>query len=341
MEFKKKSKYQTTDDKAKILIEQGLLPGIGGTRKITLAAYMNLPKKHRINKVNKYLKTHHQDGTPTDILPRIGQRVRSYRLHEPTSTCTRQEGVVTRYTGSPNAPYAVTELNKLGSSEEYIWPGITHQVPAAALEHRLVQPDGLTHEEKVIKDRRVVRTFDIPQTEVLAEKKLRLKKQGDTRERPNRKAFTGGVVEVRSHKRGTMNKIVYENMKTETLTTQQLLERETFFDDPRRAARLRELERQALDARDWPQSGPVRTAQRKNRRTSRSHRPASRDPCGNLSNLTNTDNSEGFMPPTGWSWTRPGLYPNAAPLTPVPRSGRSGSPAGPGLPNGDATGDDD
>ena len=159
----------------------------------------------------------------------------------------------------------------------------------------------------MIKDRRVVRTFDIPQTNVLAEKKLRLKKQGDTRERPNRKAFTGGVVEVRSHKRGTMNKIVYENMKTETLTTQQLLERETFFDDPRRAARLRELERQALDARDWPQSGPVRTAQRKHRRTSRSHRPANRDPCGNLSTLTNTDNSEGFMPPTGWSWTRPGL----------------------------------
>ena len=168
-----------------------------------------------------------------------------------------------RYTGSPNAPYAVTELNKLGSSEEYIWPGITHQVPAAALEHRLVQSDGLTQEEKVIKDRRVVRTFDIPQTKVLAEKKLRLKKQGDTRERPNRKAFTGGVVEVRSHKRGTMNKIVYENMKTETLTTQQLLERETFFDDPRRAARLRELERQALEARGWPQSGPVCTAQRK------------------------------------------------------------------------------
>ena len=156
--------------------------------------------------------------------------------------------------------------------------------------------------------------------------------------------FTGGVVEVRSHKSGTMNKIVYENMKTETLTTQQLLERETFFDDPRRAARLRELERQALDARDWPQSGPVRTAQRKNRRTSRSHRPANRDPCGNLNtmNTLNTgQNSEGYLPPTGWSWTRPGLYPNAAPLTPEPQGGSSGRPAGPGLPNGDATGDDD
>ena len=72
-----------------------------------------------------------------------------------------------------------------------------------------------------------------------------------------------------------------------------------------------------------------------------------RDPCGNLTkaensgNLTNTDNSEGFMPPTGWSWTRPGLYPNAAPLTPEPQGGSSGRPAGPGLPNGDATGDGD
>ena len=163
-------------------------------------------------------------------------------------------------------------------------------------------------------------------------------------ERPNRKAFTGGVVEVRSHKRGTMNKIVYENMKTETLTTQQLLEREAFFDDPRRAARLRELERQALVARGWPRRGPVRTAQSKSRRTSRrdkavtSPRLANRDPCGNLST---GQNSEGFMPPTGWSWTRPGLYPNAAPLTPEPRGGSSGRPAGPGLPHGDATGDGD
>ena len=63
-----------------------------------------------------------------------------------------------------------------------------------------------------------------------------------------------------------------------------------------------------------------------------------RDACGNL---TLGQNSEGFLPPTGWSWTRPGLYPEAAPLTPAPRKVRTGRPAGPGLPDGDATGDDD
>ena len=73
----KLSKYQTADEKAKILIAQKLLPGIGSTGKITLKAYMNLPKKHRLNKVQKYLKSHHADGTPTDTLPRVGQRVRS------------------------------------------------------------------------------------------------------------------------------------------------------------------------------------------------------------------------------------------------------------------------
>ena len=73
-----------------------------------------------------------------------------------------------------------------------------------------------------------------------------------------------------------------------------------------------------------------------------------RDPCGNLTkaenseNLTNTDNSEGFLPPTGRSWTRPGRYLEAAPLhPPAPRGRRAGRPAGPGLPNGDETGDDD
>ena len=58
-EKSKISKYQTADEKAKILIDQKLLPGIGSTGKITLTAYMNLPKKHRLNKVQKYLKSHH------------------------------------------------------------------------------------------------------------------------------------------------------------------------------------------------------------------------------------------------------------------------------------------
>ena len=179
---------------------------------------------------------------------------------------------------------------------------------------------------------------------VLDEKKLRLRQQGDTRERPSRRALTGGVVEVRSHKRGTMNKIVYENMKTETLTTQQLLERQTFFEDPRRAARLRELERQAHVASDWPRQGPARTARSRRRRTNRrdsevtSLGRANRDPCGNLST---GQNSEGFLPPTGWSWTRPGLYSDAAPQTPTNRARSTGRPAGPGLPTGDVTGDDD
>ena len=238
-----------------------------------------------------------------------------------------------------NAPYAVTRLDKLGKSEEYVWPSTTHQVPAAALVKRLVHPDGLTKEEKEIQDQRVVRAFDIPQTKLLEEKTLRLRKQGDTRERPRRQVLTGGVVAVRSHKQGTMNKIVYENMATETLTTQQLLERTTFFEDPRRTARLRELERQANVARDWPRPG-----QRRRRRADlrdgalTSLTRANRDPCGNWHT---GQNSEGFLPPTGWSWTRPGLYSDAAPLTPMPRAGNSESPAGPGLPDGDATGDDD
>ena len=149
-------------------------------------------------------------------------------------------------------------------------------------------------------------------------------------------------IELQS-RRGTINKIIYGNMREELLTTQKLLERVTFFEDPRRSERLRVLESQALKSCQWPQQGPVRTARRKSRRTNRSGivtylRQANRDPCGNL----NTgQNSEGFLPPTGWSWTRPGLYPEAAPLAPAPRKGRSACPAGPGLPNGDATGDDD
>ena len=341
----KRSKYQTTDDKARILIDQGLLPGIGGTRKITWAAYMNLPKQHRYNKVQKYLKTYRKDGEPPIAIPRIGQRVRSYRLHESTSTCVKQEAVVTKYTGIPATPYAITEMNALGASEERVWPGITYKINAETLDDRLVQTDGVTSEERKILNTRVVQTFDIEQTASTKEKKHRLKKQGDTRERPTRRALTGGVTKVCGSKRGTLNTIVYEDMRTETLTTVQLLERVTFFEDPRRTQRLKELERQVHAAKAWPRSGSSRrAAQRRRRRTSSrgkgvtSLKKANRDPCGNV----NTgQNSEGFLPPTGWSWTRLGLYPGAAPMTPAPRAGCPASPAGPGLPNGDATGDDD
>ena len=91
-----------------------------------------------------------------------------------------------------------------------------------------------------------------------------------------------------------------------------------------------------------------RRRRRKSRRTHRGSKKPHQDPNCNLikaennGNLTNTDNSEGFLPPTGRSWTRPGRYLEAAPLhPPAPRGRRAGRPAGPGLPNGDETGDDD
>ena len=193
----------------------------------------------------------------------------------------------------------------------------------------------------MIRNQRVLQTFDLEQTPLRKKKKAQLLKQGDTRKRLERKPLVGGVAEVRSHKQGTRNKIIYENMYTETLTTQQLLERVTFFEDPRRAQRLRELERQARLA----VNRPVRAAPRRMARTSGGRRAirspftrANRDP---RTTLNNTQHSEGFLPPAGWSWTRPGIYPDAAPLTPAPRTERTGRPAGPGLPDGDATGDDD
>ena len=158
---------------------------------------------------------------------------------------------------------------------------------------------------------------------------------------PERKPLVGGVAEVRSHKQATMNKIIYEDTSTESLNTQQLLERVTFFDDPRRAQRLRELERQAGMAANSPIRAAARRTARRSCERGTNRSSLTRANRGPGSNLNNTQHSEGFLPPTGWSWTRPGLYPEAAPLTPAPRRARTGCPAGPGLPDGDATGDDD
>ena len=180
----------------------------GCSRKITWKAYMNLPKKHRFNKVQKYLKKYSSDGTPPkEVVPRIVQRARSYQLHENTSTCTKQEAVVTRYTGDPNTPYELTEMKVLGLSQENFWPGLTHKVGAEKkLDGHLVrQTDGMTHEEKEILDRGVVQTFDVQSTTTLKEKKKRLRQQGDMRDRPVRKAFTGGVVKGKGLREQTQN----------------------------------------------------------------------------------------------------------------------------------------
>ena len=89
---------------------------------------------------------------------------------------------------------------------------------------------------------------------------------------------------------------------------------------------------------------PRRRRRRKSRRASRREikgapsKMPHRGPCGNLNS---TQHSEGSLPPTGRSWTRPGWCLGAAPLHPAPRGRRAGRPAGPGLPNGDETGDDD
>ena len=77
---------------------------------------------------------------------------------------------------------------------------------------RFVQADGITEEERKILNCRVVQTFDVPQTPLTTEKKRRLRAQGDMRDRPSRKALTGGVVKVCADKSGTLNTIIYEDM---------------------------------------------------------------------------------------------------------------------------------
>ena len=116
----------------------------------------------------------------------------------------------------------------------------------------------------------------------------------------------------------------------------------------RRAADLVRIEKQMgklghLRRRRRRKSRKTRRRKFKGAHPKMSHR----DPCGNLTkaensgNLITGQNSEGPVPPTGRSWTRPGWYLEAAPPHPAPRGRRAGRPAGPGLPNGDETGDDD
>ena len=144
----------------------------------------------------------------------------------------------------------------------------------------------------------------------------------------------------------TYNEIIYEDMRTERLTTQHLLERTAFNEDPRRRQRLAALEEQRIIAEiGLPPRGPIRAlSQKRSRRRrarqtntyrSKMNRISGRGPvCRHVL-------KEGFLSPTKWSWSRPGIFPAGVPQALALRGGGAGIPAGPGLPNGDATGDDD
>ena len=311
---------------------------------MTEKEYMSLHKTHRLNKVQKYLHNLHADGKPPNVIPRIGQHVRSYRLNESTSTCETQQGMIQSYTGDPRTPYRVFSLGRLSQGLS-----LSESVTADAIKDRLVQTDGLTAEESKIKDELVVQTLSTKTTLQQAAKLHALAKQGDFRSAPSRKALKGGVTAVYRENGQTYNEVIYEDMRTEKLTTAQLLTRTAFHEDPRRRQRLGILEEQRMiAARSLPTRGPVKAlAQKRSRRRHRrtqatnTKRSMSEASIGGRGPASENLLHEGFLSPTKWSWSRPGLFSTGVPHAPAPRGRGAGRPAGPGLPNGDATGDDD
>ena len=312
---------------------------------MTEKEYMSLHKTHRLNKVQKYLHNPHADGKPPNVIPRIGQHVRSYRLNENTSTCETQQGMIQSYTGDPRTPYRVFSLERLSQGLPLL-----ESVTADAIKDRLVQADGLTTEEMTIKDELVVQTLSTKTTLQQAAKIHALAKQGDIRSAPSRKALKGGVTAVYRENGQTYNEVIYEDMRTEKLTTAQLLAQTAFQEDPRRRQRLEILEEQRMiAAHSLPTRGPVRAlAQKRSRRRRRrtqatdTHRsPSNTSTGGRVPVLCRNLSHGGFLSPTKWSWSRPGLFSTGAPHVPAPQGREAGRPAGPGLPNGDATGDGD
>ena len=99
------SRVQTCQTQAKLLAQQGMLPGRAGEGQMTYEDFLTLPKPHQINKIKKVLRD--MNGLkPKDVvhyLPPVGSLLRSHTRLE-NDECVTQTGRITRNTGDTSAP---------------------------------------------------------------------------------------------------------------------------------------------------------------------------------------------------------------------------------------------
>ena len=228
----------------------------------------------------------------------------------------------------------------------------------ATLHNRYELSDGLTNEERAVKNCTVTQLFEPePPTafecaKINAQHKLAPK----AKRKVLLKSYAGGVIDVYREDNETYVDTLYEDMDTETLPFARFLERHAFKDDLHKTQRMADLaarhellrppagkvirnRMKARQARQINKVEGVRAAALLTAITALSLGNCSYPGEGPGSTTTHANRGAPAVP-SQYSWPRPGMFPSQG-TQPPPPGGRPARPAGPGLPSGGESADYD
>ena len=269
----------------------------------------------------------------------MNTKVRSYTLTD-TGYCEVQNSTVTSYNLSGMVPYDLTNADT----------GNRTSVSLESLSQRLVTLNDCTIEELSVKNKMITKFFaPDPHTDMhTLQQKLQYRLAGKIPKAPilGRHAYRGGITDVyrEPHTSETFVEILYEDLDTETLSFEQLLEQVAFDDDHRKNRRLAELTNTHRMRRGRTlERTPAEGVWRARRQMKRRHGP-SRQRCAHkrtrkddLATTTEAENRARLSTaPRPGDWSSAGFFP-ATRATKDRGGGHRGTTpngGGPGLPSG-------
>ena len=298
-----------------------------------------------MKKIRKVLSQAFGNNKQDQYIPYLRQPVRSYVLDHKSNTCEEQSAMIT---GMHGGRYRVQNGN-----EAY------HQ-PPSALRDRYEMEDGLTNEERSVKDLLVTQIFERPTPGIVEQRRAAARHAAGMpqKHKPALKAFTAGVTDVYREGDTTYVETLYEDMDRETLPFAKFLQQHAFHEDMHKRQRLADiaLRSQLLDTHRGKHGYGKRTRRRQaaKRRTpvegvstmtllaaftayasgACSYNPAQAEETTTVRGNTGTTAS-----PENYSWTRPGIF--RARELPPPAGAQATRAAGPGLPTGGKAADYD
>ena len=329
-----KTKNQDCIEQARLLAQQGLLPGPGGKGHMSFEDFKQLHPRWQQAKMNKILRRFNNiDITQGRItyLPYIGQKVRSYQLQF-GNTCTKQEGVITQYTGDVQAPYRITEKEE---------PHKQCQASLAQISRRLEMQDGLTEEERSIKNERITAIGDTEKQTDIEQLEQERKYQPNgaiPAECETLAEYHGAVSAVSRTTTATVVSTIYEDGDTEDKTFEDFLTSVAFRHGRDHPQRVRNLLRGRSPTRTsdptndkWDQRRDLRYNWRV-----RQHAPTRRkqDDRSRTAARKTRRIGEGGTLQKDWGWGHLGIFSPLMGAPPVRRQGGQAPGGGPGLPTG-------
>ena len=152
-------------------------------------------------------------------------------LSHEENTCTVQQGVVERISVS-TAPITIVST-----------AGHRAHCKTAALQGRYELSDGLTDEEREVKNCMVTQLFVPEAPTALEQAKIAAKRKHGAKEqhRASLQSYAGGVTDVYREDGETYVETLYEDMDTETLPFARFLERHAFQDDLHKKQRMADI----------------------------------------------------------------------------------------------------